>query len=234
MSRRVFYIVHLDKGRIAGLSIVLSGLLMTAFATGYRLAPRASSEPANVHLLAARDPIPDGPEDNSLPSISLSENNNSDRNTREPVKRERVNLLEAGMPSDSVKRKRDTKPSVATPAREKEKAKPKKKVTKKVTKKKTTPKAKKPAKKTRSKDVKKKPEKKSYYVLQMGAYQSRDAALRLAAQIRKHGINAYVRKTGRIHAVRTDGTTNRKDLFKLERKLKSLNFTPITVKIKDR
>lgn len=277
MSRRVFYIVHLDKGRIAALSFFGAGLLLTAFATGYRFAPRASQaspESASISLLNSGSPdSPDAARDrgdvhaisihderrniaSSHDDKSSTEIHNSD-DRREP-KRERVNLLDSAMPARSstrrelkespdnrtekqsqekttVRKQKRTEENVKkeTLKEEKKQDKPSTKITEnknigKKAKKRTAGEADAPAK------TEKVVEKQNVYVLQMGAYQSREAALRLSEQIRKHGINTYVRKTGNIHTVRTAGTTNRKDLFRLEKKLKSLNFSPVTVRIEDR
>lgn len=275
MSRRVFYIVHLDKGRIAALSFFGAGLLLTAFATGYRFAPQASQtsqDSAEVSLLDSSAPDA-AREEGSIPAISLNDekrevalnengespaaNRESDDRTK-TQKRERVNLLDAAMPAESstrperidsadnrsekrreekrpVKKEKRTKESVTKEPAKKEKKqdKPAKKITEKKntekqTEKKTAGDSDTPVK------TEKVAEKQSVYVLQMGAYQSREAAVRLSEQIRKHGISTYVRKTGKIHTVRTDGTTNREELFRLEKKLKSLNFSPVTVRIQDR
>lgn len=277
MSRRVFYIVHLDKGRIAALSFFGAGLLLTAFATGYRFAPQASQaspESADISLLDSSSPdSPDAARDEGdVPAISLNDERrdgasnhddespaeNRDSDDRREPKRERVNLLDSAMPAESSTRpeRKESPDNRSEKRREEKKPVKKEKRTKENVKKETVKKEKKqdkPAtkiteKKNTEKEAEKRTasdadapaktekvvEKQSVYVLQMGAYQSREAALRLSEQIRKHGISTYVRKTGKIHTVRTDGTTNREELFRLEKKLKSLNFSPVTVRIQDR
>lgn len=263
MSRRVFYIVHLDKGRIAALSFFGAGLLLTAFATGYRFAPQASQaspESADISLLDSSSPdSPDAARDEGdVPAISLNDERrdvasnhddespaeNRDSDDRREPKRERVNLLDSAMPAESSTRpeRKESPDNRSEKRREEKKPVKKEKRTKENVKKETVKKEKKqdkPAtkiteKKNSEKEAEKVVEKQSVYVLQMGAYQSREAALRLSEQIRKHGISTYVRKTGKIHTVRTDGTTNREELFRLEKKLKSLNFSPVTVRIQDR
>ena len=279
MSRRVFYIVHLDKGRIAALSFFGAGLLLTAFATGYRFARQASPESADISLLgSSSSDSPDAVKnEGDVLAISLNDERrdvasnhddespaeNRDSDDRREPKRERVNLLDSAMPADSsIRAERKENPDNRSEKRREEK-KPVRKEnrTKENVKKETVKKDKKqdkPAteiidtkiteKKNTGKEAEKKTagnadapaktekvvEKQSFYVLQMGAYQSREAAVRLSEQIRKHGISTYVRKTGKIHTVRTDGTTNREELFRLEKKLKSLNFSPVTVRIQDR
>lgn len=75
MSRRVFYIVHLDKGRILALSVLGAGLILTAFAAGFRFAngrsqPVAPTTAADIgrdatrSLLASR-PTPPPVEDSA-------------------------------------------------------------------------------------------------------------------------------------------------------------------------
>lgn len=77
MSRRVFYIVHLDKGRILALSVVGAGLILTAFAAGFRFAngrsqPVAENAAAEIgrdatrSLLASR-PTPAAAQDSTSP-----------------------------------------------------------------------------------------------------------------------------------------------------------------------
>jgi cell division protein FtsN len=277
MSRRVFYIVHLDRGRIAALSFVAAGLLLTAFATGYRFATRISPRPqesARVSLLDNDTPDPASTEIQPVREAALSQDERrrnparpDDESSAEDLKRtdqreprrEKVNLLDAALPSESStkperKERRERKDNRQVKQKEEKKTTRKEKQKKDRADVETAAKEIKPDKPSRKNtesrssedatvrdtvaDASVEPEvtskKQSVYVLQMGAYQSRDAALRLSEEIRKHGINTYVRKTGKIHTVRTEGTTNREDLFRLEKKLKALNFSPVTVQVQDR
>jgi len=297
MSRRVFYIVHLDKARIATLSFLASGMLLIAFATGYRIARSSNADTASI--VSMNDPMNDpirssfqndmmhrsvdsnpDPIDSDLKSSdqdSKTEIKDTDRkskpdtdqdatettsktttirDSKEPPQRQRINLLDAAtdpendqdnrtdnqadrLPKKSlqpaktepVKKEAIRKPTKAKETVRKDAVKPQNK--KPVTSKKTEPEKRKTIEK-KNNSIDAPTAKPSVYVLQMGAFQSREAALRLSDQLRSHGVSTYVRKTGKTHTVRTDGTTDRQALSNLEKKLKSLHFSPITVMIQDK
>lgn len=289
MSQRVFYIVHLDKARIASLAVIVAGLLLTAFATGYRTGNAVDPLPTDrsniafndLNLNETIDPMAERQNDPSADNDqvhSLDQPMTSATDSKEPNSlqnssidllaskeanlkpKQRVNLLDSAIDTTedndnyqnsdataekisrssdkkvddakkTVKKKPTTKESQTNPKPVKKQKKTTKKEQEKsqVVRKNTKKETEKPEPTT----VAKKEPKPDIYLLQMGAYQSREAALRLSDQIRQHGIQTYVRKTGNVHTVRTEAVTNRQQLFQTEKKLKSLRFSPITVMIKE-
>ena len=69
------------------------------------------------------------------------------------------------------------------------------------------------------------------YTLQLGAFSSRNAANRMAEQIRKEGLQPYVVTSGKLHLVRLGRSENKKGLSAQEKKLRAANFRPITVTV---
>lgn len=283
MSRRVFYIIHLDKTRIFSLFVIGAGLLLTAFATGYRLAGPGSlvSLPGmnRKQEVSSRDAAgekidntsePTSREDQSSPPKETSKEAGlddrdqpllaaKDATRHEPAtgnsQPEHVNLLDSALPPDG----KDLKPyrKINPDADEiKDEASQGKKPSRKLQKKERSGKAdrkKESEHRERTKKKKKAPAKeadneaspsssdrakeglakKELYVLQLGAYQSRPAALRLAEQLGKQGVPAHVIKIGNIHAVRTEKKGDLEEMATLEKKLRSLNFSPVNVRLKN-
>lgn len=334
MSRRVFYIVHLDKGRILALSVIGAGLILSAFAAGFRFAgshPRPADaamsaeigRDATRSLLAPRQDntaareATDGKESTS--SASREESTSSIRDEAKPdsqragestatrseegtrtskrsddrgsetssedhsrsteerlaLAKKKVNLLDSALPEEErgsnldVYRRRvsdKTEKEPSTSSEDRKDRKPTKHRVKHERKEKTGEKAEKHTKKKKDptdRQHRKKKEKKKVeagndqdqasstpgestapvsrdaasqegdgFSLQMGAYQTKDAALRLAGEVRKLGVPVSVVKNGQLHTVRTAATTDRDDLSRTEKKLRSLNFSPIPVRVK--
>lgn len=294
MSQRVFYIVHLDKARIASLAVIVAGLLLTAFATGYRTGNAVDPLPTDrsnigfndlsfndLSLNETIDSMAERQNDTSVDNDQVHSLETSATDSKEPNSlsnssidllatketnlepKQRVNLLDSALDTtednnkyqnldatsekvsrssdkkvDDVKKAITKKPTTKESQTNHKPVKKQKKTTKKEIKnqEKTQVDRKDTKKETAKKEpttVAKKEPKPDIYLLQMGAYQSREAALRLSDQIRQHGIQTYVRKTGNVHTVRTEAVTNRQQLFQTEKKLKSLRFSPITVMIKE-
>jgi cell division septation protein DedD len=94
MRTRVFYVINLDKNRILSISVIFTGIILTAFATGYRIG--ISSQPQEIITESVTSDIPPG-NTSLIQNTGLVDTDTSDASTESTIAKQ-------GLPDDEANR----------------------------------------------------------------------------------------------------------------------------------
>lgn len=251
MKKRIFYIINLDNRRIAFLSVILTGILAIAYATGYRMG-RSNPEIPESNLSGLqieKSNIADSHTDlDNIVQENSDEKNIAFKgiplpepeNTTSLKSSEKVNIAQADKASIDNRStsestspkplKRETGPDKKRESAAKKPVNPRTAVLNEsgsIKLSDISPSASSSNKRNNktSPPANAANERQKFYSFQMGAFKSEKAAERLLLSLKQDGFAPYIKKTGNLVVVRVGKSSARKGLWSLEAKLKKNDYS---------
>ncbi len=234
MRTRVFYVINLDKSRILYLTVIFTGLLLIAFATGYRMGTASAPPAAMPEPLTEKsesDPS-DFPEMQPVPEEAARESSWFSLffpETTEPEKPASLSFTEDDPKSfREIALNRDDEAN-EEPEQVSDTPNPRAALldSESLSLSNIAPgpatdtKIKKPAEETQER----KPASDNYrYSFQIASFKDRSKAEAAAEKLRKDGFDPFIEETSGKFTVKTGRADSRRDLWNLESRLKKKDY----------